>query len=285
MAQTKYVPPSTVFVIDDDAVVLRRCRREYLQGTSLGVLTAEDLKTAVHYLEEGLPVGAVLADLNFRPETQYQERDLHNGLDLLAYIRKIRPEVPLYVMSMDAGDKGLQQMAHDQKVPIRDWYDKLAPRGSRSSPWARMERDLIVQALKAESSFQARAAELGESAVDLINDEKVAEKVRDIFNYPRLTYLQQLPANSPYALAKPLEVHCWQEDARFRVAAPRVPLLMDVYGYDVVHAIDNLSEAIVSEKKALDAAKNEGQLAGYALYLHQQLGEYLADQPAGGSLK
>lgn len=270
--------PTTVFVIDDDDAVLKRVTRESLRNTNLGVLTAQDLTTAVDYFKGGFPIGAVLADLNFRTETQNQSLGIYDGFDLLAYVQRTRPELPLYVLSIDVDDPASRRNATAKNLNIRGWYDKLKPVDSQFSPWQRIERDLICDALKAKDEFRQQVTEAGESPMDLLNDERVAEKVQGVMNYPRLTYLQRLPAGSPYRLKRPIEVHCWptvHDGDEFFAAAVRIPLLdQEARGEDLVYAIEALAQLLVDEKKALDA-ENEQHLKGYASFITQRFNEYL----------
>jgi hypothetical protein len=53
-----------------------------------------------------------------------------------------------------------------------------------------------------------------------------------------------------------------------------VPLLVEAEGEDIVEALDNLADLIVSEKVALDS-EDESRVSGYARFLREQLAIYL----------
>jgi CheY-like chemotaxis protein len=264
--------PTTVFVVDDDQTVLRRVEKESLRSTNLGVLTASDLPTAAEFLER-YPVGAVLADLNFRTDTRDIKRNVHDGLEFLNYVHKKHPNLPVYVFSMDVSLGGHQQRAKQMGVPVRDWYDKYNANTSQYSPWVRIERDLILNALKREPGMREKASKLGENPAELLTDEHVAEKVRQALSYPRLTYLQHLPDDARFRLKEPLEVHCWPEGDECVAKAIRLPLLTEARGEDPVEALDRLAELIIGEKTALD--EEQDRLVGYAKFIREQLEAYL----------
>jgi CheY-like chemotaxis protein len=265
--------PTTVFVVDDDQIVLRRLTKESLRNTNLGVLTADDLPTAVQFVDEDFPIGAILADLNFRSDTQDAKRKIYDGLGFLSYVKKTKPNIPVYVMSMDVDDRASRQQAEEMGLTVRGWYDKLSEQ-DQFSPWVRIERDLILQALKSEPDFREKATQGGESAVELLTDERVAEKVRTIFNYPRLTYLQYLGKGCGYALRKPIAVHCWPDIDGYSAKAVRIPLLVEAQGGDPVEAIENLGDLIVRERAHLDA-ENDGNVTGYLRFIRDQLEMYI----------
>lgn len=139
-----------VLLVDDDPVVLQRVRKEVLRNTQLGVLIAETLPAAIALLDQNFPVGAVLADLYFRSETHDRDRNIRDGLDLLGLIRDQHPDIPGYVFSVAADDRSHRAKAMQMGLRVRDWLDKL----SSDQPWVQIERELIVDALKADSTFR-----------------------------------------------------------------------------------------------------------------------------------
>ena len=277
-ATTKHNLPSTIFFIDDDPAVLRRVTKDSLRETNLGVLTAEDLPMAVKFLEEDFPIGAILADLNFRPVTHDKKHQIHDGLDFLHFATQGKPNLPIYVLSIDANDRAIRHKADRMGLNIKGWYDKLSPQQGQFSPWARIERDLILQALKSEPSFRAEASKTGEDPVELLTDEHVAERVRSIFNYPRLTYMQYLPKGSNFRLKEPIAVHCWPSGNRFAAKAVFIPLLVEAEGEDPVEALENLSELLIKEKVVMDS-EDEAHVSGYARYIKEQLSGYIETDP------
>ena len=81
--------PPTVLVVEDDASVLRFCRRS-LEGAGFQVFTASGVKEAIRHLtDQGAP-GFVLTDLNMEPL---------EGWALLSWIRERGIGCPVGVMT------------------------------------------------------------------------------------------------------------------------------------------------------------------------------------------
>jgi CheY-like chemotaxis protein len=276
-ANTRYKLPATVFVVDDDSTVLRRFAKESLRDTNLAVLTAEDLPSAVELLDAQGSIAAVLADIHFRPETHDLTRNMHSGLDFLKYVQEQMPDVPLYVMSMDAEDRASKRRAEDLELHVCAWYDKLQHASNHLTPWSSIERDLIRTALKSKEEFREAARRQIDDPAELLRDENVAEKVRKLFDYPRLTYLQYLPRHAPYRLKAPIKVQCWPENEQYVARAAGIPLLVEGHGQDAVEAVEDLADALVNEMQGFEADSAQ-RVSGYALFIKEQLEKYLAPE-------
>jgi hypothetical protein len=107
--------------------------------------------------------------LDFRKDTQDPDRQLYDGLSWARYVQGVRPDIPIYVLSMNADDRRIQGVAREMGLNVRGWYDKLRPRSDRFSPWLQIERDIIIEALKSEASFRREAQTTGENPADLLH--------------------------------------------------------------------------------------------------------------------
>jgi DNA-binding response OmpR family regulator len=81
--------PSTVLVVEDDASVLRFCRRS-LEGAGFSVFTASGVEEAIRHLSDRGAPEFVLTDLNMEPL---------EGWTLLSWIRERGMTCPVGVMT------------------------------------------------------------------------------------------------------------------------------------------------------------------------------------------
>ena len=228
-------------IVEDDTFAARHFHRGFLQDTSLGVLEANDLKTAYRYLHNpSLRIDVVVADVGFQKDTKYLEHNLNDGLDLIEEAMKIRPDLENYVLSIDAGDPLYHKRAKEKNLPIADWLEKCGVAASPYLlPWVKVERACLVKTLKRDRDFRDRAKAAGIDVRDLASDEAIAEKVRKALVLPRLTYLRQLPEDCQILL--PIEVLCVQEgDESYRASAPHIGLITEAIGESVDDALENL---------------------------------------------
>lgn len=271
-----------VFIIDDDEAVLRRLTRETLKHSSMGVLTASHLADVLPYLEK-YSVDAVLADIKFRHEMQHHTLRIFDGLDALKGVNARWPTIPLYVISMDIADRSCLEKAKRLGVEVSAWFDKLGGRPKQLLPWQAIERDLCLRALKSDRLLQSKVTALGHEIGDLLVDENLANRLRShklLVNVAHRTYLQNLPDDCGYILREPLEVHCWQEGKIVKTSSRKIPVLIEGEGEDVVEALDSLADQLVQEKRTLDA-EDTAHVSGYADYIKNQLGAYLAPVGTG----
>ncbi len=268
--------PTTMLVVDDDDAILRKVRRESLRTTNLGVLVADNLSDAVRIMESGIEIGALLVDLNFRADTQDEERCLHTGLDFLEYVAQRHRAVPKYVLSVDATDQHSRADAAQRGIHVQNWFDKMSPDSSQLAAWVKIERDLIKSALLSDSTLREKLSD-GSDLADLFRDDRVAEQVRTAIRYPRVTYIQKLEGRRAITVRRPIEVLCWEREGRYFARASQIPLLQDGESDDPVDAIDELADLLREEFMSL--ADSSSGLIGYAEYIYKVLCEHL-DTPA-----
>lgn len=134
-----------VLVIDDDPASARWILRKIHEESSLVAIVAEDLKQAASFVDdERLRIDAIITDICFSPGTHDKERDLKDGIELLAYAVGIRPNILSYIVSIVADDERERQKAEKLGVSISGWYQKLDFEGQRKlSPWAAIEREVL----------------------------------------------------------------------------------------------------------------------------------------------
>ncbi len=265
--------PTTVLVVDDDEAVLRRVSREALLRTNLGVLVAESMAQAVEILNSGVPLGAILVDLNFRPSTRDPGRNLNNGLDLLELAASENPQLSRYVLSVDAADRAFERRAADKKFTVRRWFNKLAADTAQLNPWDGIERDIIRDALFAEPSFRAANGAEDFDPGELASMDEVVDRVRRTLAYPRIAYIQSFETRPDLTVIKPIEVVVRRVGGGYEARAVDIPLLIDGSGDDPVEAIEDLSDSLVEE---IDTLVGAGERAtGYAQYLVEIFREHV----------
>ena len=264
--------PTTVLVVDDDEAVLRRVSREALLRTNLGVLVADSMGQAVDILRSGVALGAILVDLNFRPDTRDPARNLNNGLDLLALVAEERAELSRYVLSVDATDRAFARRASDRNIVVRRWFNKLAADTSQLNPWDGIERDMIRDALFAEPSFREATGVGNSSPDDIQSMDAIVDRVRCL-SYPRVTYIQSFETRPNMTVIKPIEVLVRRMGDSYGARAVDIPLLIEGFGDDPVEALEDLSDSLVEE---IDSLMGTGDRAtGYARYLVSILKEHV----------
>jgi len=261
-------------VVEDDRHFGQHVHRGFLNDTSLGVLEANDLQSAYKFIHNPLiKIDVILADIGFDRDTKDENHDLHDGLDFIEEASKVRPDIQSYVLSVNAKDPLLQGRAKDRKLPIEDWFEKLAPVANQGLlPWAKVERACLVKALKRDNTFRERARAVGIEVRDIASDEAIAEKVRKALILPRLTYINRLPDD--YLVIKPIEVLCVKDgENTFRATAIEIGLVTEGEGASAEDAIDNLGQLIANEVALLDSEK--GKFVGYAAHIKEMLKKFV----------
>lgn len=272
-------------VVDDDPNMVGRVERGFLEQTSLGVLQAYDLRTAASYLcNPDLKIDVLLTDIGFEGNTKADELDLHDGLDLIEYALSKRPDMPHWVLSVNADQPHNRNRAEGRKLPISGWFSKFAVAPHSSAlPWAIVERSYLVNTLKRDKDFRDRAKEAGIDIREVrseIVDEAVAENIRKAIVFSRLTYVTRLPDG--YEVIRPIEALILKVDEHLHQAsAQQIGLVAHAEGGTAEEAIENLGRLIVDETAILGQSKD--QLAGYAAHVKEMLDLFVIAPSPGKS--
>ncbi|MCG7962465.1 MAG: TIR domain-containing protein [Candidatus Thiodiazotropha taylori] len=137
-------------IIDDDPAVARVVLRRIQEETNLVAIIAEDLRQACLFVDDDrLRLDAVIADINFRPETQNHDRDINDGLEFLAYANKKRSSLRMYIVSVYTGEAE-KTKADKLGLNISGWYQKLnfGMKGQTVPPWKEIEKNMLGGASK-----------------------------------------------------------------------------------------------------------------------------------------
>lgn len=269
-----YAP--VALVIDDDPFAAGRVHREFLTKTSLGVLEARDLETAYRFIRDpNLKIDVVVTDVGFTPETRYEDDhlELHDGLDFIAQVERLRPDLESYILSVLVKAKAYHDRATKEGLRIAAWVDKL----DSADVYRDVERACMVKALKRDSEFRDSARAAGVDVRDFASDEAIADRIRNTLVLPRLTYLRRLP--TPFEISQPIEVLCVKEtdDECYRASAPHIGLITDATGDTVQDALDKLGDLIVAEFEFFEQATHA--VVGYAAHVRDMLGMFVRRVP------
>lgn len=253
----------TVLIVDDDPAVLDLATRRFYKQTSLGVLVADNLADARHFLEDAkIRINAILADISIMPEKQDQMSSLHDGLDFLAYAKKSfvgnkMPNVPAYVLSVYADVRTYRQRSVEMGLDVKEWFQKLSfDDNLASAPWNRIERDLYRMRFCSDPAMEKKFGACEGS------DNDFAELVRNTLRPITRTYLQALPDRN-LLVKVPIEVICRQEDHCWLADALHLGVLQAGAGDSVEEALDDLSQLIEEQFRTFQNAELPG-LEGFA---------------------
>jgi CheY-like chemotaxis protein len=260
-------------IVDDDEAVVRRISRNFLRETSMGVLQAHTLGQAAELIEDhNIRIDALVTDLNFSGDTRDESRDLHEGLELIQFIEKNRPEVPSVVVSVEGDEASKHTRAKEMGIHVRKWYQKLGPMTGPLTPWATVERECLANALKKDRDFRARLKELGIEVRDLLSDEAIAEKVRSVVKFPRLTYLTDV--GNDFEVVTPIEVICSRENKqRYSASAIQIGMATCGEGENLDEAVKDLAVMLAAEAKLFQDEAHEPR--GFAAIVKKNLGLFL----------
>lgn len=258
-------------VVDDDPNVIKRVRRGFLEDTGLGILHTTDLKTAKRYLDEDdLKIDFLLTDLGFAMHESADDDELDNGLDLIRYSAKRRPDNPSWVYSALADDPFFRTRAREMELEIEEWFPKLGG----PVPWPKVERDFLLKKLKRGDEDLTKLA--SDANIDLRAPEMsevMADRFLKVIRLPRRTYLTELP--EPWSALKPIEAWVVQEGKDLHVAsAPQLGIIANAQGSNVDEALDGLRDLIA--KEAANLLDPKKRLRGYAEFVRGKLREFVA---------
>lgn len=256
-------------VIDDDGAIIQRMRNGFLQDTSMGVLVADNLRTAVDFLTDmSVQIDALVVDLHFAPPTQHES--LQDGIDLLELSKKHRPNLPSYMLSVDAGDETVRDRCADRHLRVSDFFPKLGPYRDAIPPWLAVEKACLSQSFKKDGGLRKVMEREGIELRDLVEENDIAAKVRQLY-LPRLTYLLDVPG---YHVKKPIEVVCVSEkDGSSTASAIQIGLMTDGEGNNAIEALDDLATLIAAEANLFSAELEEP--LGYGAYVKKRLDHFL----------
>ncbi|MFD0894265.1 response regulator [Luteolibacter ambystomatis] len=260
-------------IVDDDEAVVARLSRNFLRETSMGVLVAQTLSEAADLIEnDDVRIDALVMDLNFREGTRDDSRDLRDGLDFIQFAQKARQEVPTAVVSVEGDDADRKTQAQRMKIRVNSWHPKLGQQPGPLSPWATVERACLTKTLKTDRDFRSRLKQLGIEVQDLLTDEAIAEKVRKVVRFPRLTYLTNL--GSDFEAIRPIEVICSQVGkGRYSASAIQIGMLTSGEGENLDEAVEDLAGILVEEAKLYLSGDYEPM--GYAAKVRDNLLSFL----------
>jgi hypothetical protein len=273
-----------VLIVDDDASVRRYYREKFHDETSVGVVTASTLAEAKELLDSGMiKIDAIVADLFFDHGKDAPDRDLLDGLDILAYTQELDPEISKYVLSYWSSRPERLAEAKKRKLTILKWFEKeVIYSGERTTaPWATVERELLARRLRGDPSLAARVQSLtGESreSVAPVSEDLVAEAIRTL-HPPIRTYLQSIDDSDP-KLTHPIEVICFRDQAgTVSSNAWRLGLFLEGNGDSVRDALADLASKIVGEYQTLISLPDD-EVIGYARLVRDRLRKHF-DEPTG----
>jgi CheY-like chemotaxis protein len=265
-----YAP--VVLVVDDDPNVLVRLRRGFLEDTTMGVLTAGDLTSAASFLaDRSLKIDALVTDLGSSFQSG-PDSDLRDGLDLVDYAARIRPEIPIWILSAVADDGAYQDRARTRLLPIQAWFAKF---GGLQVPWKAIEPKCWFRALmgnlmggEGEASILDLAMTAGIDLRSVEADAALVKQIRKTLHPIRRTYLTNLP--EPFSAIKPIVALVREEEEGVHLAsAPDLGFIAHAQGADAEEAMETLSCLIVAETEFL--LKQARPVSGYAAYVREKL--------------
>jgi CheY-like chemotaxis protein len=231
--ESTYAP--TVLLVEDDKTAGRYLRQQFHDHTSVGVVLATSIESG-HRLSRQIQFDAVICDLYFEEGTYWAERELYDGVDLLAAIQGEQATIPGYFLSFFALDPHLRDKAKKKGVNPVAWLQKsFVPSkttGNISSPWKQVEADLFHRQLKKNSH----------TVTTLDGDVSLALQLR----HPIRTFIQELP-DPELVVTHPIEAICTLYEGRARASAPSLGLLHDGLGDTVQEALDDLANTIVEQ--------------------------------------
>jgi CheY-like chemotaxis protein len=156
----------TVLVVEDDQYMRRRIMRMFHDETSLRVIEAASIVDAADLLEDAHSrFDAVLCDIGFPSEARDFRRNLNDGLDLLVFAQRVRPDLRLYVLSVNSDEAVERDRAQHLGVSILGWFPKLALGSSLERFWSQIEKqltDAVAVVAKVPSPTSAGEAKRGQ---------------------------------------------------------------------------------------------------------------------------
>jgi hypothetical protein len=259
-----------VLIVDDDQSVRSYYRQKFHDETSVGVVTAGSLGEAKRLLESGsIKIDAVIADLFFDRGTTAPDESLLDGIDILSYTQKIKPEIPKYVLSYWNDRPERREKAARRKLNISKWFDKIFISGSgdATSPWATVERELMARLIS--------EVPLIEEGSDM-NPSDITEPVRRVFHVPVRTYIQAL-GEPLQQLLLPIEVICFRdEDGIVSANAYRLGLFIEGTGESIQEALSDLAIKIADQYEMLRGFPSS-QVEGYARLVRARLAKHFGE--------
>ena len=263
----------TVLIVDDDVMVTQRWAREFHQRTSLGVVIANTLADAARIVEsKEASFDAVVADLYFQAAAIDAKRRIGDGVDLLEWLSKNGVDVPTFVISASSEMVDYKRRIESSALSVEKYFDKFSSAGTMPA-WIDIQRSVLRRKFGTDSAvasyLDSTIGADGPVGIDFVNDmlSRLQLSVR--------TYLQQLPSDSAYNVAKPIEAICVAEDVGVvRAYAPALGLLAGAQGETVEDALRALGEQISVEADVL-LKEPAGVLSAYAQRVADRLGEFL----------
>ena len=266
----------TVLVVDDDPAATDYWKERFHGYTSVGVVVANDLAQGRELIDNpDVEFDAILADIHFDYNRNDPNRNLRDGLDLLAYSQHKRPDVLRYTLSFFAEHDVHHRRADELQITVKQWIPKAYYRGDFPyAPWTQVERDLIVASC-GRVSDPHRTGEKNTAADPELAWAEYARRLK----IPVRTYLQSIGAN--YVIVKPIEVVCerhvgeGQDSAFVTAEARRLGLLAHGEGKSVDEAMSDLS-SIIYDQIEFFRATEPASIVGYAEFVRNRLLEHIS---------
>ncbi len=260
-----YAP--VALVIDDDPAVINRMKTGFIEDTSMGVLVANNLKDANSFLrDKSVKIDALITDLNFTPGTQAGH--LVSGIDILEISKKFRPDIPQYVLSVDAEEERIKNECDEKRLRVEEFFPKLGSTQPRK-PWETVERACLAKTVKTNQMVRENMEANGIDTRNLVDEVEIFEAMRRL-PMARLTYLLEVPG---FRVKKPIEVLCVKDGDLYRASAIQIGLITDGEGADTADAIEALAK-LIAEEADFDATQ-KGTAAGYAAHVQKMLRQFI----------
>lgn len=257
----------TVLIVDDDKGFTEYWRKMFHDETSVGVVVANSLDEGRRLVSEvNLPIDGIVADMFFDYGTDDPDYELFDGLDLLDYSQRERPDTRRYVLSFYAVDDHYRERAKQRGIGVERWFEKKwQPAPDSPLPWVEVELDLMKRRLAPvdpEATIEERT--------------KHAQQLAPL---PMRTYLQSLgPHEQRLRIVQPIEVICMKEkNGTVRATAQRLALLQEARGMSVEDALAEL-QTIIRDHVELFLEEPDETVVGYAKRVKENLNTFIEVQ-------
>lgn len=271
----KLVSP-TVLVVDDEMRFGIGFKRALLDRGAIGSVVVDNIPDAVRLLlDSSIHFDALLADLYFETGEDAQ-RELFDGLDLIEFAAKHRPEIDSYAVSAHADAYLYKRKLVERRIPAKHLFDKrtfglLDEDGDvtgADQPWNVVRLDVYRRRIAQDPSLESRVDEhFGEGA----DSRQLLGDILASVAAPTVTYIERL--DPPLVARCPIEVLCTpMSDGTVCASAPHLGLLVDAFGDTGSGAVDALRDLISSHAIEL---LSDDEFTGYAAALRSHLSAHI----------
>lgn len=272
MNQTSFLP--SVLLVDDDSGFTDYLKQNFHEEASLGVLIANTLSQARKILNnKKIQIDAIVSDLFFEEGYTDRKHKLLDGIDLLNYGQKKRPEIDRYVCSIWSERDSERKKAEELNVDIKLWMNKMFydPKKRDWTPWGQVLQDQVLKRSKTDVKLKDQI----EKECDLESKElngvtKCVEKLK----LPMRTFIQDLNDNK-FVVKTPIPVLCYKDaDSNIYSTTLNIGLNAEGHGDTVDDALDDLAETIKDQYELLHE-EPEKNLIGFAKMTKERLDSHI----------